>query len=96
MQVEVSHGLDREGAAARVQEAIRRMDLETVESTDPGRGEQSCGGTVVKRTPLGSVEASWEASDTRVVVTVLKKPAWLSEEAIRKPLEEGLRQALSG
>ena len=92
MEIRVPHTLDRATAAQRIRAAIDRMDM--APTADDAQGGEF-GGACSKDTPLGSVEARWEAAEGEVIVTVTRKPAWLSEGAVRKPLESGLQDALT-
>ena len=92
MEIRVSHTLERSQAAARIREAARKLDVMPAEDGDEGE----FGGTMAKDTPLGSVQASWEAFEAEVVVHIVRKPAFLPEGTVRRLLEDGLRDALTG
>lgn len=89
MEIRIAHGLGRDEALARLRAAMRRADLDETQDAADGYA-----GRVKKATPLGAVEGEWRVEELEVVVVVSKKPAWLPADAIQRPLEQGLREAL--
>lgn len=88
MEVRVPHQLEREEAVRRILAAAERLEL----SMRPGKTVNN--GRVTKETPLGPVEASWEAFEAEILVTIETKPAFLPGPTVERLLREGIVDAL--
>ena len=89
MEIRVSHSLPAEEAVERLSATAARQEIEF--TRDPA----GLAGTMSRATGLGTVRASWQLSDTTLVVVVEQRPAFLPEETVRRVLEQGLRDALA-
>ena len=89
MEIRVAHDLEPGEVVQRVRLAARQHDLELQED-----GEHS--GSLAKVTALGTVRARWSAAAGELLVIVEERPAFLPKETVRRLLEEGLREVLSG
>lgn len=89
MEVRVPHRLERDEAVRRLLAAAERLEL----SMRPGKEHHM--GRATKNTPMGPVEATWEAFDEEILVTVENKPAFLPGSMVERLLKEGLGDALA-
>ncbi len=89
MEIRMPHTLDVSEASQRLVRAVERHDIELKE------GSTETSGTMAKSTPMGAVEVSYEVSATEVVVRIVKKPIFLTESVLRRPLEDAMREALA-
>lgn len=89
MEIRVGHELGREPALERLRRAAEKLGLEL--EAEPGAFD----GLVRRTLPFGVIESSFAVSEQEVRVTLLRKPAVIPEGAVRRLVEDGLRQELA-
>jgi hypothetical protein len=89
MEIRVPHQLERDEAVRRLLAAAERLELSMRPGADANQGR------VTKATPLGPVEASWQAHATEICVIIDTKPAFLPGPMVERMLKEGLTDALA-
>ena len=90
MEVQIPHALEADEVARRV---VALSEAHSIEHRPDPSGQT---GELAKATPFGPVQARYRVEPGQLVIEVFARPAFLPQGAVRRALEDNLREALSG